>query len=435
MGVPLGSSRRSAAFLGVILFVALAVRLGAIAVTPELELAADPANYDLHARSITAGNGYPESTVTPAGGPSAIRPPGFPLFVAATYAVSGDSVTAARVGQALVGTIVVALIALLGWKLFGREVGLVAGALAAVFPPLVIGGMTLLSEPLFVAFALASIVAALQWRESGGKRWLVAAGVLAGAAMLTRSTGVLLLLPLALAARSGPWRRPAGYAAPALLVACALLVVAPWTVRNAVATDAFVLVSDQDGYTLAGTYNETSRQMDGFWIPANADPAYARILERNSHLSEVELGNRLRDEARRFALDNPGYLPTLALHNGLRLFNLGGADYGEAVARFDYGLGPRWAKLMTFGLFPFLTLALVGAALPAARRAPRWVWAVPLLMLSTVMVLATNRFRAPIDPFILVLAALALTRMADRAGLRAWDARRRGAAPAASPPR
>ena len=428
MGRPFGFDRRSAVFFGVVLFVALVVRLGAVALTPDLELAADPANYDLHARSITAGNGYPDSTVTPAGGPSAIRPPGFPLFVAATYAVSGDRVTAARVGQALVGTIVVALVALLAWRLFGATVGLLTGALAAVFPPLVIGGMTLLSEPLFVAFELAAIIAALQWRETHRKRWLVAAGALAGAAMLTRSTGLLLLLPLALLVRTGPWRRPAGYKAPAVLVACALLVVAPWTIRNAIATDAFVLVSDQDGYTLAGTYNETSRRMNGFWIPANADPGVARLLEDNRHLEEVELGSKLRAEARRFAFDHPGYLPTLAWHNTLRLFNLGGADYERTVAEFDYGLGPGWAKLMTYGLFPFLALALLGAALPAARGAPRWVWAVPLLMLSTVMVLATNRFRAPIDPFILVLAGLGTAWIVSRID------RRRAAGRSATPP-
>ena len=427
MGRPVRSDRKGALLLGLILLAALLVRLGAIVATPDLELTADPANYDLHARSIAAGDGYPESTVTPAGGPSAIRPPGFPLFVAATYALSGDSVTAARVGQAIVGTVIVALIALIAWTLFGRKVGLVAGALAAIFPPLVIGGMTLLSEPLFVAFELGAVLAALRWRERGGTRMLLLAGALAGAAILTRSTGVLLLVPLAFAVRSGPWRQAAGYRAPALLVATALLVVAPWTVRNALELDAFVPVSDQDGYTLAGTYNETSRKMDGFWIPANADPAYARLLARNRRLDEVELGRELRAEARRFAADHPGYVATVALHNTLRLFNLGGSDYERTVAAFDYGLGENWARLMTYGLFPFLLLALLGAAGTAARGAPRWVWAVPALMLTTVLVLATNRFRAPIDPFILILAALGLVWLVN--------ARPRASARAASPPR
>jgi 4-amino-4-deoxy-L-arabinose transferase-like glycosyltransferase len=417
-----GFDRPGARLLGVVLFVALAVRLGAIAATPDLALTADPSDYDRHARSIAAGAGYPESGVAPAGGPTAIRPPGFPAFVAGIYALSGDSVTAARVGQALVGTVLVGLIALIAWKLYGRTEALVAGALAAVFPPLVIGGMTLLSEPLFVTLMLAAVLAALHWRDCPATRWVIVSGALAGAAVLTRSTGLLLLIPLAFAVRLGPWRRWSGYRAPALLVASALLVVVPWTIRNAVETDAFVLVSDQDGYTLAGTYNETSRKRDGFWLPANADPAYARVLEENRDLGEVDLGSRLSSKAREFALDHPGYLPIVALHNTLRLFNLGGADYERTVAQFDYGLGPNWATLMTWGLFPFLALALAGAASPAARRTPLWFWAVPVLMLSTVMVLATNRFRAPIDPFILVLAALGLVWLARRRGYAAVGA-------------
>jgi 4-amino-4-deoxy-L-arabinose transferase-like glycosyltransferase len=388
---------------------ALLVRIAALVATPDLRLAADPADYDRHARSIAGGLDYPESIVAPAGGPTAIRPPGFPLLLAAVYRLSGDSVVAGRVLQALLGAIVVVLIALIGRRLFGEAVGLVAGVLAAVLPPLVVGGMTLLSEPLFVAFELGAVLAALRWRGDPRLRWVVLAGALVGAAMLTRSTGVLLLLPLAVAVRGGPWRRPASYRLPALLVGCALLVVVPWTVRNAVVMDAFVPVSTQDGYTLAGTYNATSRSLDGLWLPANADPAYARLLAESAELDEVRLGSRLRAMARRFAVDHPAYLPELALHNTRRLFNLAGFEYGRQVAAGDYGLGRGWGALLTAGLWPFLLLALAGAFMPAARRAPPWFWSVPLLMLSTVLILATNRFRAPIDPFIVLLAAIALT--------------------------
>jgi hypothetical protein len=131
--------------------------------------------------------------------------------------------------------------------------------------------------------------------------------------------------------------------------------------------------------------------------------------------------------AREFAVDHPGYLPDLALHNALRLFNLAGTDYERTVARGDYGLGADWARLMTWGLWPFLVLALLGALAPAARRAPAWVWLVPVLMLSTIAVLATNRFRAPIDPFILMLAALGLLQA------RSWIERARGPSRQAAP--
>src|SRR3989442_1190737 len=93
------TSRRTLVVFGGLLLVALAVRLAAVAATPDLRLAADPADYARHARSIAAGHGYPPSQVAPHGGASAIRPPAYPVFVAAVFKLTGNSVTAARIAQ------------------------------------------------------------------------------------------------------------------------------------------------------------------------------------------------------------------------------------------------------------------------------------------------------------------------------------------------
>src|SRR4051794_25163504 len=74
---------------GAIVLVALAVRLGAIAATPHIVLASDPADYARHASSISAGHGYPSSAVVRAGGATAIRPPAYPYLLAGVYKVSG----------------------------------------------------------------------------------------------------------------------------------------------------------------------------------------------------------------------------------------------------------------------------------------------------------------------------------------------------------
>jgi hypothetical protein len=79
------------------------------------------------------------------------------------------------------------------------------------------------------------------------------------------------------------------------------------------------------------------------------------------------------------------------------------------------------------GVFSFWTLcllALAGAFTRLVRTAPKWVWWVPLLLaLSVILVnVETPRFRAPVDPFLIVLAAAGLataagwlTRRLDRA--------------------
>jgi hypothetical protein len=55
-------------------------------------------------------------------------------------------------------------------------------------------------------------------------------------------------------------------------------------------------------------------------------------------------------------------------------------------------------------------LAAVGLFTREARRAPQWLWAIPILLaLSVILVNAeTPRFRSPIDPYLIMLAACAL---------------------------
>ena len=47
---------------------------------------------------------------------------------------------------------------------------------------------------------------------------------------------------------------------------------------------------------------------------------------------------------------------------------------------------------------------------PTIRRAPRWVWAVPVVLwLSVIPFVGETRFRMPIEPFLVLLAAVALS--------------------------
>jgi hypothetical protein len=63
-----------------------------------------------------------------------------------------------------------------------------------------------------------------------------------------------------------------------------------------------------------------------------------------------------------------------------------------------------------------------------ARRAPAFVWAVPVLMvLPALVVYGLARYRAPLDPFLVMLAALAIVGAFDRRRAR------RGLSPEAPP--
>jgi 4-amino-4-deoxy-L-arabinose transferase-like glycosyltransferase len=427
---------------------ALVVRVAAAVASFGGPLAFDPKDYDRHARSIATGHGYPEA-VHQRGGPSALRPPAFPFLLAGVYALRGGvaeppgwrtyfapgyepGATAADAGrllQALIGTAIAALVGLIAFQLWGRRVGLVALAIAALYPPFVVLGLTLLSDPLFVAFELAALAAALRARSRPvhALRWAVAAGLLAGLAWLTRSNGWVLLLPLGLLVWTlRPRLSRAALAAPLAVVAAALLVVTSWTVRNAAAMDSFVLVSDNGGYTLAGSYNDSARHdrhFRGGWRPPQTDPDYARLAARSQ--GELDQSRVLGRAARSYMGAHPLYVAEVAGCNTLRLVYLAWLACGDDTAALTLGYrgeegvssAAAWVTIAAFAAVALLALA--GMFTRAARAAPRSLWLVPALLWTAVLVLAANRFRAPLEPFAIMLAALALVAGWDRLRARA----------------
>jgi len=70
-----------------LLAVALLIRLGYVAATPDYTLVNDARDYDFYARSIATGQGYGLSFRLP----TAFRPPGYTFFLAGVYDITGDA--------------------------------------------------------------------------------------------------------------------------------------------------------------------------------------------------------------------------------------------------------------------------------------------------------------------------------------------------------
>jgi 4-amino-4-deoxy-L-arabinose transferase-like glycosyltransferase len=411
----------------VVLVLALALRLGYVALTPGYAIVDDARDYDTHARSIAAGDGF--ARLGP--GPSrvtAFRPPAYPILLAGVYTLTGHEtkadeqrVVAGRVANALVGTAIVALIGVLALQVFDRRVALAAMALAAVYLPLILVGGALMSEPLFAALLLGALTAAIAYRRSAHRlRWVVLAGVLGGLTILTRANGLILLLPLALAVWDGRprWTRGA-LLAPALLVAVAFLTVAPWTVRNEKVLGAFVPVSTQLGTSLAGTYNDVARTdpvHPGAWRSLRRVPQYQYLTAPGPwrRIGEAELERRLRAAALDYVDRHPAYVADVVFWNTRRALDLAGLSWSRHTYS-TVSVAPGWANAGVACFWLFGALALAGALTRAGRRTPLHVWLVPALLYLSVVFLAfeTPRYRTGIDPFVVLLAAVALVTARD----------------------
>jgi 4-amino-4-deoxy-L-arabinose transferase-like glycosyltransferase len=407
----------------VLAVVALVLRLGLIIATHRFAPNNDPADYDHIARSIANGHGYPPTLLAAPGTPSALRPPGYPLLLALVYLLGGHWL-AGRVANALLGVVVVWLVYLIAKVLWTERHGLIAGGLAAIFPPLIALNGSLLSEPLFLVFELLVVWAVLGYQD-GRRRLLRAAviGVLCGAAALTRSVG--LLLPIAaiagLLAAPDTNRRQAVESVTAVLAAMCL-TIAPWAIRNASAFHgAFVPVSTQDGITAAGTYNAeagTSGRLYAVWRPPYLVPAFQHLF--GDSVDEAQMDRILRNDAVSYAVAHPGYFLAAIGLDSLRLVNLGPA-HSFVSHQWYYEMGvPRraeaWVSITGDLVIATALLTVVAAGIRARRSAdePRrggrrrhgFVWLMPVLMYAAVVPIHGGvRYRSPVDPFFVILAA------------------------------
>ena len=162
------------------------------------------------------------------------RPPGYPAFLAFTFLTglsTPDRLTGALVLQLMVSALIVALAGRMASVFGGRRFGLLTGAMLAIEPSGVSYSNLVVSETLYTCVLLAAALAFWRWVTGPGPLPLMGFAALVALLPLIRPVG--LYLPWLLggivsfcAPRS--WRLKSA----ALFLAIALLPTAAWTARN-----------------------------------------------------------------------------------------------------------------------------------------------------------------------------------------------------------
>ena len=380
----------------------------------------------------------------------AIYAPGYPLWLALIYKLSGSrSPATVQNVQWVLDSFFVFLIVGVGVITFGWRVGLWAGGIAALWPLLATyGAVPLADSPTswIVVGATWMLLFAAKKKSLG---WALGAGALLGVSCWLRANAMLLAFFWGAAIFffvKATLRRRAILAAS--VVTAALLVFAPIVLRNAITFHAFVPTGLGAGTNLLEGIGETERGAKEFDAPAND----SEVIEQERAALKVQQGAAFdlyypdgiqRDRARtRRALDiiahHPfwyagsvarriaGVLKYAGQPNGIygsaginvtAKKSLPPQSQGRAISFLVNVLGMA-QSILRYALLP---LMLVGIYLAVRRD-----WRYSGLILTTIfyylivgsLIHTHIRYGLPMQALLTIFAAVVLMKLAEVVGAR-----------------
>ena len=411
--------------LALITFVALALRLvyawDQIETTPRQALQAVPFLYEPGdiAYSLAVGRGF-GSPFRADTGPTAWTTPIYPLLVAGVFTLFGTftfhAFLAAIALNILFSTLTCIPIFYVGKRIAGIGVGAGAAWLWAIFPNAVIIPFQWIWDASLAGLLVAVILwATLAVDHSERLRDWCAYGLLWGAALMTNAT-LLSGLPFLLGwlayrqwSQAGKWLPRISLVAGVIVLCCL-----PWTVRNYLVFDSFIPLRSPLGLQLWLGNNDEYRDVFPGWLhPIDNISERAKYVE----MGEVAYMQEKQREAIEWMIAHPRREAQLFRSRFIATW-LGTPHHWNDFGRTHSLL------IRTVFIANFLAslAALAGLVIFFASRKLK-PYAVPVTALPILFPFASYlsqalfRYRYPIDPIVLLLAAFAvrsLLRLARR---------------------
>jgi len=283
---------------------------------------------------------------------------------------------------------------------------------------------------------LVSLLGSVKWLKTPRAGLALGAGFLWGLTVLTRPTA----LPLPLVVALWAWAPLEFMLSPrervrqmALLFVGMVMVITPWTIRNAVALNAFVPVTTGGGRSLLDSNNpivwRDAAQRGGATAVLSTEPWATRFKD----LSEVQLDQAAGREAWSFILANLREWPSVAVAKVARLWRWNAFTPSTG----DWFTGHAGLGAMLRAIDPLLVWSCLMWPLAAfglwrtVRGSRRHFQLLPLHVIALFTVGCTLywgalRMRVPIEPLVVLYAAVGLSQLVwrirvKRAGLALLD--------------
>lgn len=380
------------------------------------------------------------------------RAPLWPLLLGLFSLLFGVQSLPVRIFLCFLDAGTCALLYALAYRLLGRRAALWVGGIAALYPGLFVYTGWLYSEMLYTFLLVALCYTLVLFQERWQRRWLILAGILLALLALTRPNGLLLLvlvggwllLQLWLRYRRSGRRGIAlmksvmRHGVGSVLVLCCIvgLLILPWSARNYRVAQSFVPIASGDGTVLLGAYNDASaaRPWDGVnWItPLDAAPQLARSfsLYTCNATCEVQREARFKAAAFQWIWQHPAHMPYMLTAHFIGMWLPVVHEADMPMDRFPLQFSAQFVtwQMMIFSI-PVFLLALIGMVL-LWRRWSQWLLYYLIVALTIgqgILFYGSPRFRAPIEPLLILFAVGALVCLSQRyrSLLKPWFLRQR----------
>jgi Flp pilus assembly protein TadD len=352
----------------------------------------------------------------------------YPFFLSGVYLFSGSSIVFAKIVQVILGSFTCVLVYKVGEKIFGYKTGMLAGAIAAFYGPLIFYDGELLSTGWEAFWSVALVLLFLKAASVKGQWFYFVLGLCGGLSAITRIVFLPFLivgclwLVIVLRRSAVGWRFING----AVLITTAgfSIITGPVAIQNFRVTGMFSIQPSNGSLNLyLGNNPDTCAT-----LTARPGPDYSAIMNLPKQHGIEDIRGQQKffyDKVISYALAQP-----LSFLKGLAYKTLQFTNSREIPNTYKLYTFRKWSlvlrvltwKIGKFG-FPFgllLPLGVFGLVLN------RWQQVVPLAAflllysLSIILVHVNDRYRLPIIPGMCVLGACGLLTTIKTLRLKQW---------------
>lgn len=407
-------------FIFLILSVALFLRLGFIFGTKSY-IHPETVEAGVIAHALISGKGF--SLATPGSQeyhPTAIQAPVFPLVLAGLYSLFGENDLAyltLAILQTLLSIWLCYLIYCIGTLVLDKKTGLLAMGFAAFYPIFIIysGRITnTMISIVTVAWFIYLFLKFILCKESSRSRNTFGNGVLLGVSAGLAILAEPIMLGFIILCFAGYifikiQNKTFHFLFIAILVAAA--VVLPWTIRNYLVFQNFIPVRTMFGINL---WQGNNPEATGTDMLPNGRPMYDRLPPEyaDSKIPEPERDAIMLQLAKEYIVSHPGTAFSLFLK---KCYYFWWFPPKEIVSH----TAAQYAKFMRIPYLLLLLLAFIGTGITLREKRYAMVSLFWLLFFTYMFVYGIThfghfRYRAPIEPYLLILAAYGLIYLIDK---------------------